>query len=148
MRLVTACWYAMTGFIASLFSFLVSSWKFNSIGSRVFVGFVIVPTVVFALCGATMGSRTLHSVKGTSSARVAMGSGGAVAATSLVLFIFGWAAVEVLRAENPGLLLFAGMAFYLMALWGSIRLVPFILIGIVSGWLLHLLKPRFMNALG
>ena len=77
-----------------------------------------------------------------------MGSGGAVAATSLVLFIFGWAAVEVLRAENPGLLLFAGMAFYLMALWGSIRLVPFILIGIVSGWLLHLLKPRFMNALG
>ena len=144
MRLVTACWYAMTGFIAALFSFLVSSWKFHALGSRVFVGFVIVPTVVFALCGATIGSRTLYE-KGTSSAKVAMGSGGAVAATSLVLFIFGWATVEVLRAENPGPLLFVGIVFYLTALWGSIRVIPLILIGVFSGWLLHLLKPRFMN---
>jgi len=145
MRLVTACWYAMTGFIAALLSFLASSWKFYSIGSRVFFGFVIVPTAVFALCGATIGLRTLRSEKKGSSATVAMACGGAVAALSLVLFILGWATIEVLRAENPGPLLFVGMVFYLMALWGSIRAVPFILIGVVSGWLLHLLKPKFMD---
>ena len=135
----------MTGFVLALISFLASSGKFYSIGSKVFFGFVIVPSAIFALCGATIGVRTLDSERGRSGTILSMGWGAAVAAISFVLFILGWAIVELMAADRPDPWLFVGIGFYLMAFWGSIRLVPLLLIGILSGWLLHLLKLRFME---
>jgi hypothetical protein len=110
-----------------------------------FFGFVIVPSAIFALCGAAIGAGTFKSQQWGVSAALAMVGGGAVAALSLVLFILGWAVFEVTAAERPDAWLFVGMIFYLMALWGSIRLVPVILVGVFSGWLLHLLKLKLWS---
>lgn len=110
-----------------------------------FFGFVIVLSAIFALCGATIGARTLHSERGRSGTILSMGWGAAVAAISFVLFILGWAVVEVMAADRPDPWLFVGTLFYLVAFWGAIRAVPFIVIGVFSGWLLHLLKLRFTD---
>ena len=145
MRVVAACWFALTGFIPALLSFLATWWKSYSIGSRLFFGFVLVPTLVFAVCGATIGARILSRERVASSATHAMGCGAAVAGLSLGFYVLGWAMLEVMTADSPGPLLFAGTVFYLMALWASIRMVPLILIGAFSGWMLSQLKTWLVN---
>jgi len=143
MRLVAACWFAVTGFIPALVSFLLTSWHHHAIGSRVFVGFVILPIPIFALCGSVIGAPILCESRGR--AEYAALRGAAVAALSITLYLLTWGTIETLRSVNPdlGLLVFATL--YFTAFWGAVRFVPIVIIGALAGWLLYRCKFAFLS---
>ena len=143
MRLLAGLWFAVTGFVPALVSFLATSWRFQPIGSRVFVGFVIIPIPIFALCGAIIGAPILSQPQRDSGAAFAALRGIVVAALSFMLYVSTWAAIETLADYRPGVLLFGGIVFYIMAIWGSLRLFVITMIGALSGWLLY--RVRFVR---
>jgi hypothetical protein len=92
MRLVAGCWFAVTGFIPAFVSFLMTSWLHNhAIRSGVFVGFVLIPIPIFALCGSVIGAPILSESR--CRADYAALRDAAVAALSITLYVFIWAII-------------------------------------------------------
>jgi hypothetical protein len=142
MRLVAGCWFAVAGFIPALVSFLVTSWDFHPIGSFVFVGFVIIPIPIFALCGAVIGAPILSESQGRTNYAALRGA--AVAALSITLYVLTWAIIETLGSMKPDLGGLVFITLYFMVFWGVVRFVPIIIISAFAGWLLYRCKFAFV----
>lgn len=135
MRLVAACWFAVTGFIPALIWFLATAWVHHPIGSFVFVKAAITPIPIFALCGGVIGTPILYESRGR--AGYAALRGAAVAALSLTLYVLALAIIETSSASIPSLGSLVYITLYFMIFLGVVWFVPIIIIGAVSGWLLY-----------
>jgi hypothetical protein len=146
MRLLVGLWFAVTGFLleSAYFALTFRPWRISR-GFEVFFYFVIVPSMIFALCGATIGAGILRKARGPGNALAFMGLGATVSAAAVVICIVGWAAFDTITRVHPRLVDFAFAVFYLGALWGLSRLIPFALLGAFSGWLLYRVKRRWID---
>lgn len=145
MRLVAGLWFGVTGFLLAVISFLVTSWISYPIQSRVFVISTVAPAAIFGLFGSIIGARIIFMPQAHSTAALAALLGAAVAALSFALLVLGVSAIETLRSSKPDLGGFVFLVWYLMALGGSLRLFPAVIIGALSGWLLYRSSRWFFN---
>lgn len=144
MRVVAGCWFAVTGLVPAFVSFLMTSWLHNhAIGSGVFVGFVIIPIPIFALCGSVIGAPILHESQGRGDYAALRGAG--VAAISITLYVLTWALIETFRSNKPDLGGLVFITLYLTVFWGVVRIVPIVIIGGFSGWILYRCRFAFVS---
>lgn len=143
-RLVAGCWFAVTGFIPAFISFLATSWSNFPIGSRVFLGFVIIPIPIFALCGSVIGAPILYESRGRGD--YAGLRGATVAALSLTLCVLVFAVIATLGSRTPDLGGLVVVTFYFMFFWAAIRFLPIIIIGAFAGWLLYRCRFTYLIA--
>jgi hypothetical protein len=142
MRLVAGLWFAVTGFLLGLISFMATSWTFHPIQSREFAIFAVVTTALFGLFGAVIGGGVVFMPRVPSAGTLAAARGAVVAALAFALYILGVTGNTFLNSIKPDWAGFVFGVFYLTAVWGSFGLIPCMMIGALSGWMLYRFSSR------
>jgi hypothetical protein len=141
-RLIAGCWFAATGIVSGAISFLaVRSWELPITQGDIII-YVILPTMMSALCGATIGAQILSKPPAQRSKSAAVVRGAIVGTLSFLVFVLSLEVAELSGVEGPKVILFFGFFLYIMLIWGWFWFLIYALPGIASGLLLLSFSKR------
>jgi phosphotransferase system glucose/maltose/N-acetylglucosamine-specific IIC component len=144
MRLAAGAWFGIFFFIPALLYFIHEKSAFSPLWSEQFVLAVLLPSAITGLLGSQMGGKILIAPT-HNTALMATLRGFGIAGISYPLLITFVAAYRSLGSYRGIFSEFVSFLFYSLLVSTPVTLPVMIIIGSVSGWLLHCLRKLLVS---
>ncbi len=144
LRVVAAVWFSVAFLIPAFLYFVHEESAFFPVWSAEFVLVVLVPAVLTGLFGAAFRAGILIS-SDHYAGWLAILRGLGIACISYLLFVALAAAYRWSGGYDRGFLQFAWLLLYIFLISSPVVLPSMMIIGALSGWLLHCIRKMFVR---